>query len=65
MCEIQVPLDVKGNVYTLLNRRRAQVFDETVVQNTPLCIIKSYLPVAESFRFTESLRETTQGKAFN
>ena len=29
-----------------------------------MVIIKSYLPVAESFGFTEHLRSVTQGKAF-
>ena len=29
-----------------------------------MVIIKSYLPVAESFGFTELLRSMTQGKAF-
>jgi elongation factor 2 len=29
-----------------------------------MVVIKSYLPVAESFGFTEHLRSVTQGKAF-
>ena len=61
MCEIYVPLAVKGNVYNLLNQRRGHIFDEELVYGTPLCILKSYLPVAESFGFTEKLREMTSG----
>jgi elongation factor 2 len=40
------------------------VIGEEVVAGTPLMNIKCYLPVAESFGFTEHLRSMTQGKAF-
>ncbi len=32
--------------------------------NTPLMNVKAMLPVAESFGFTQFLREATQGNAF-
>ena len=31
---------------------------------TPLVIVKAYLPVAESFGFTQHLRAQTSGRAF-
>jgi len=40
------------------------VQQEEPIQGTPLVIIKSYLPVAESFGFTKFLRENTGGRAF-
>jgi len=64
LCEISVPQDAKNGVYNLLNKRRGHVFEEELVQNTPLCNLKAYLPVEESFGFTEALRQVTQGQAF-
>lgn len=44
--------------------RRGVVEDETQVEGTPLCILRAFLPVANSFGFTKALREKTNGKAF-
>ncbi len=65
LTEIQVPQEHKGNVYTLVSKRRGNVVDEQIVENTPLCVIKAHLPVAESFKFTDKLREVTYGTALN
>lgn len=62
-CEIAAPTDVIGGVYQVLHQRRGEIITEdqvSVDQN----IVKSYLPIAESFGLTESLRERCQGKAF-
>jgi elongation factor 2 len=40
------------------------VIGEEPVAGTPLVIVKSYLPVAESFGFTQHLRAMTSGRAF-
>lgn len=53
-----------GGVYTVLNQRRGIVVDECPIQGTPMSILKCFLPVAESFGFTASLREHTKGQAF-
>jgi len=37
---------------------------EEPVNGTPLVIVKAYLPVAESFGFTQHLRAMTSGRAF-
>lgn len=37
---------------------------EEPVQGTPLVIVKAYLPVSESFGFTQHLRSMTSGRAF-
>lgn len=53
-----------GGVYQCLSQRRATIVSEEQLADTPLNIIKSYLPVSESFGFTAALRSATQGKAF-
>ena len=64
LCEIQAPDDAMGGIYQTLTQRRGIVIGEEPVQGTPLIIVKAYLPVAESFGFTQHLRTTTSGRAF-
>jgi len=64
LCEIQTPDSVIGGVYQVISQRRGIVISEEPIPGAPLSTIKSYLPVAESFGFTEHLRSVTQGKAF-
>lgn len=64
LCEIQSPDDAMGGIYQTLTQRRGIVIGEEPVQGTPLVIVKAYLPVAESFGFTQHLRTTTSGRAF-
>jgi len=47
-----------------MSQRRGIVISEEPVQGTPLVMIKAYLPVAESFGFTQALRAATSGRAF-
>ncbi|KAL1124170.1 hypothetical protein AAG570_001940 [Ranatra chinensis] len=64
LCEIQCPEVAVGGIYGVLNRRRGHVIEETQVLGTPMFVIKSYLPVNESFGFTADLRSNTGGQAF-
>ena len=64
MVEIQCPENAMGGVYSSLNRKRGTVVEETNRPGTPLYNVKAYLPVSESFGFTEFLREKTSGQAF-
>lgn len=64
LCEIQSPDDAMGGIYQTLTQRRGIVIGEEPVQGTPLVIVKAYLPVAESFGFTQALRAATSGRAF-
>lgn len=64
MCEIQSPDDAMGGIYQTLTQRRGIVIGEEPIQGTPLIIVKAYLPVAESFGFTQHLRAQTSGRAF-
>lgn len=59
LCEIQTPDSVVGGVYNCIAQRRGEVIGEEVVQGTPMMTIKAYLPVAESFGFTQHLRSLT------
>ncbi len=64
LCEIQTPDDAMGGIYQTLSQRRGIVIGEEPVAGTPLVIVKAYLPVAESFGFTQHLRSMTSGRAF-
>lgn len=64
LVEIQCPDSAIGGVYSCLNKRRGHVVSEEQRVGTPLYTIKAYLPVMESFGFTEDLRSSTGGKAF-
>jgi elongation factor 2 len=64
LVEIQCPQTVVGGIYAVMNRRRGQIIEETQRPGTPLCNVKAYLPVAESFGFTADLRSNTGGQAF-
>lgn len=44
--------------------KRGTVEEDDEVEGTPLRILKSFLPVSESFGFTGFLRQKTGGKAF-
>ncbi|KAJ2506231.1 translation elongation factor 2, partial [Coemansia sp. RSA 2052] len=62
--DVQCPREVASKVYSVFTRRRGHVFEENQQPGIPLCSLKGYLPVADSFGFTELLRENTGGQAF-
>lgn len=62
--EIQCPENAIGGIYSVLNRRRGQVFSEEQRVGTPMFTVKAYLPVQESFGFNADLRSQTGGQAF-
>lgn len=64
MCEISCPQSVVGGIYAVMNKRRGQIVEEVARPGTPMCTVKCYLPVAESFGFTADLRGNTGGQAF-
>jgi elongation factor 2 len=64
LCEIQTPDDVVGGIYQTLTQRRGIVINEEPISGTPLVNLKAYLPVGESFGFTQALRAATSGRAF-
>lgn len=64
LVDIQCPQDAMGGCYGVLTQRRGHVFAEEQRVGTPMMQLKAYLPVNESFGFTEALRSNTGGKAF-
>jgi elongation factor 2 len=64
LVEIQCPETAMGGIYSCLNRRRGQVFEENQRPGTPLYNVKAHLPVSESFGFDSDLRAQTSGQAF-
>ncbi|KAI0825004.1 eukaryotic translation elongation factor 2 [Trametes gibbosa] len=64
LVEIQCPENAIGGIYSVLNKRRGQVFSEEQRVGTPMFTVKAYLPVMESFGFNGELRSHTAGQAF-
>ncbi|KAH9065612.1 P-loop containing nucleoside triphosphate hydrolase protein [Lactarius vividus] len=64
LVEIQCPEGAIGGIYSVLNKRRGQVFSEEQRVGTPMFTVKAYLPVMESFGFNGDLRQATGGQAF-
>ena len=62
--EIQCPDDAVGGIYQCLSQRRGVVESEDPIAGTPLVNMTAFLPVAESFGFTQALRAATSGRAF-
>ncbi|CAF1141422.1 unnamed protein product [Adineta steineri] len=64
LVDVECPTHMIGKVYSTLNKRRGQIGEESELSGTTLSRIKAYLPVNESFGFTEELRRVTSGTAF-
>ncbi|ELU13261.1 hypothetical protein CAPTEDRAFT_217885 [Capitella teleta] len=64
LVQVQCPDTVVGGVYSVLNKRRGNVVEASRKAGTPMFDIKAFLPVNESFGFTEELRSQTGGQAF-
>lgn len=64
LCDITVPTQALSGVYSTLQVRRGEVCKTEERVGTPIVQIQAYLPVMESFGFTELLRKNTAGQAF-
>lgn len=64
LVDITVPQPALSGVYQTLNARRGEVESMQERIGTPLVQIRAFLPVAESFGFTQLLRKKTGGQAF-
>jgi len=62
--DITVPNNHMNGVYNSLNQRRGMVDVTEERPGTPLVKVKAFLPVLESFGFTQLLRQNTSGTAF-
>jgi len=61
---ITVPRDAQAGVYLTLNRRRGKVRRIKDRAGTNYIKVQAFLPVVESFGFTDKLRQNTSGHAF-
>jgi elongation factor 2 len=64
LLEITAPSKAMSGVYSTLAANRAMVDKVTERVGTPLTQLQAFLPVSESFGFTELLRKNTSGQAF-
>merc|ERR1712019_217575 len=64
LIDITVPQTAPAGVYSTLNKRRGEIHKIEERIGTPLTQIQAFLPVMESFGFTEELRKNTGGQAF-
>lgn len=64
LIDITVPQKAANGVYSTLNSRRGIIESIQDRIGTHLVQIRAYLPVSESFGFTQLLRQNTAGQAF-
>ena len=62
-CEIQASAEVLGKVYSVITRRRGHIVTEFVLEPAMGFTILALLPVAESFGFSDEIRQRTSGFA--
>eukprot|EP00698_Gefionella_okellyi_P021699 TRINITY_DN7091_c0_g1_i1.p1 TRINITY_DN7091_c0_g1~~TRINITY_DN7091_c0_g1_i1.p1 ORF type:complete len:839 (+),score=211.16 TRINITY_DN7091_c0_g1_i1:104-2620(+) len=61
---ISAPQECLGGIMSALSQRRGQIFAQEFREGTPMVEVKAWLPVAESFGFSQDLRQQTAGQAF-
>jgi len=64
LVDITVPQQAQSGVFNTLNTKRGEIEKIEERIGTPLSQVQAYLPVIESFGFTELLRKNTGGQAF-
>jgi len=65
LVNITCPQAMVGTIYNVMSMRRGSVGDEGEGMNGGVVNMKCYLPVAESFGFSQALAEATSGSAFS
>jgi elongation factor 2 len=65
LVNITCPQAITGSIYNVMSMRRGQVFDEGDSMAGGVANMKAWLPVAESFGFSQGLAEATSGSAFS
>lgn len=62
-CEIHASAEVLGRVYSVITRRRGHIVSESLQEPSTNFTILAMLPVAESFGFSDEIRQRTSGFA--
>jgi elongation factor 2 len=65
LVNITCPNAIVGSIYNVMSMRRGNVFDEGESMSGGVANMRAYLPVAESFGFSQALAEATSGAAFS
>jgi elongation factor 2 len=65
LVNITCPNSIVGSIYNVMSMRRGNVFDEGESMSGGVANMRAYLPVAESFGFSQALAEATSGAAFS
>jgi len=65
LVNITCPNAIVGSIYNVLSMRRGNVFDEGDSMSGGVANMKAWLPVGESFGFSQALAEATSGAAFS
>jgi len=65
LVNVTCPNSLVGTIYNVMSMRRGNVFDEGEGMAGGVANMKAYLPVAESFGFSQALAEATGGAAFS
>ena len=63
-CDIQCSNDTLGRVYSILNKRFARIIGEEWNESSASFLVRSKLPVIESWGLGEEMRSKTSGMAF-
>ena len=61
ICNMQVNQMYLGKLYKVLNRRRADILKEDLLEGTMIFFVVARIPVAESFGLADELRKETSG----
>merc|ERR1719220_2715398 len=64
LVDITVPQNAQSGVFNTLNTKRGEIEKIEERIGTPLSQVQAFMPVIESFGFTELLRKNTGGQAF-
>ncbi|KAI8985978.1 P-loop containing nucleoside triphosphate hydrolase protein [Pilobolus umbonatus] len=62
-CDIQASAEVLGRVYGVISKRKGKIVSEDLKDGTSFWQINAYLPVIESFGFSDEIRKRTSGAA--
>lgn len=62
--EINCVKESLNPIYEVFNQKRGTIEDVIYEENSTNVLVKCFLPVKESFGFSEQLRLKTQGRAF-
>ncbi|CAI5719528.1 unnamed protein product [Peronospora effusa] len=64
-CTVQCQAEQLGKLYSVISKRRGDIYLEELSDGTALFTVKAYLPVVESFGFATDLLTHTSGAASN